>query len=223
MLGYEGRCPLLSAGRPHLVQTWGSPVRAASVSVSSYLNWPCWFVIVSLVSSIPSGSYALPLSSSEAFPECRGERFHTYLGLRVPQSLALCILSGCGSPHLFPSLKEAVSLMRAEQDTDLYVLQNATRSYFITIFLLLLLLLFQNIGSIWFYSRSLSCLVSGLWPPKQCQVWVPSHGMHLKSNQILVGYSHSLCTSIVIAYPAGRTSLWINRFVAGLVFTFLLW
>jgi len=48
---------------------------------------------------------------------------------------------------------------------------------------------FWNIN-IWFYPRS---LVSGCWSPKQCHVWVPSCGVGLKSNEIEVVSSTSLC------------------------------
>ena len=46
---------------------------------------------------------------------------------------------------------------------------------------------------------------------------------NLKSNQRLVGYSHKCCATIALAYLVGRTPLQIEGFVAGLVFTFLLW
>ena len=45
----------------------------------------------------------------------------------------------------------------------------------------------------WFSPRSLSYFVSSSWSSKQCWVWVPSCGMGLKSNQLLVGYFHKLC------------------------------
>lgn len=63
--------------------------------------------LVSLVSSIPSGSYILfhvlfcrvgPLS-----PEKRDLMATSCSGLSVPRSLTLCRLSGCGSLYLFPS------------------------------------------------------------------------------------------------------------------------
>lgn len=63
------------------------------------------------------------------------------------------------------------------------------------------------------------CLVSGSWSPKQCQVWVPAHEIGLKSNHILVGYSHKLCANIALANILGRK---IVKISAGLVFMFLL-
>lgn len=57
--------------------------------------------------------------------------------------------------------------------------------------------------------------LSGFWLSKQCQVWVPSSGVDLKSNQILGGYSHKVYASIALAYFAGRTGcrskvLWLG-------------
>lgn len=54
-------------------------------------------------------------------------------------------------------------------------------------------------------------------------LWLPSHGMGLKSNWILVDYSHKLCvTFIVSAYLVVRLQLQINACVYVLVFTFFL-
>ena len=43
--------------------------------------------------------------------------------------------------------------------------------------------------------RSLYCVASGSWSPKQCQAWVPSNEMDLRTNQLLVDYSHKLCAT----------------------------
>lgn len=80
----------------------------------------------------------------------------------------------------------------------------------------------QQNRNIRFYPQSLAYLVSGSWPPRQCQEWVPSHGLGLKSNQILVGYSHKLCTITTIAHLPGKSSLQMEELGVGLVFTFLL-
>ena len=68
-----------------------------------------------------------------------------------------------------------------------------------------------------FYPRSLGYLVSGSWSPKQCQVWVLSHGMGLKSKQTLASYSYKLGATIfcALAYFASRTDcrskvLWLG-------------
>lgn len=41
-------------------------------------------------------------------------------------------------------------------------------------------------------------------------VWVSSHGVGLKSNQLLVGYSSKLCAPIVPGDLAGTTALQIK-------------
>lgn len=47
-------------------------------------------------------------------------------------------------------------------------------------------------------------------------------GVVLKSNRILVGYSHRLCVSIALASLTDITASQIKGFMAGLVFTFLI-
>ena len=42
-------------------------------------------------------------------------------------------------------------------------------------------------------------------------------------SSILIGYSHELYTTTILAYLLGRTPLLIKGFVAGLLFTFLFW
>lgn len=68
-----------------------------------------------------------------------------------------------------------------------------------------ILLLLVLPSSTCFHSRSLGNLDSCSWSPKQCPVWVLSHGVDLYSNQTLVGVSHMLCTTITLAYFADRT------------------
>lgn len=81
----------------------------------------------------------------------------------------------------------------------------------------------RPVSSILFYYMSLGYLVSGSWSLKQCPVWVPSGGVDLQSNQILVGYFHKHCATTALACHAGRrTPLQIKGSMAGLVFTFLL-
>ena len=65
--------------------------------------------------------------------------------------------------------------MRAKQGTNLGAQQNVIRSNFIATFIL--------DSKIWFYPLMLYSL------------WVISHGVVLKSNQILVGYFHKLCAT----------------------------
>ena len=68
----------------------------------------------------------------------------------------------------------------------------------------------------------LLCLISGFWPPKQYLVWVSSHGVAIKSNQIIDWLNQQVCAAIVPAYSAVRSRLSIEGFIAGLVFAFLL-
>lgn len=54
--------------------------------------------------------------------------------------------------------------------------------------LLILLLCPLQHSSIWDSPRPLAHLISDSWPPKQHWIWILSHEVGLKSNQILVGY-----------------------------------
>ena len=68
----------------------------------------CLEGLVSLVFSIPSFSYDLFASPSTAFLVPLGKNLleTLHLGLDVPWSLTLCILSGCRILYLFPSTAE---------------------------------------------------------------------------------------------------------------------
>lgn len=58
---------------------------------------------------------------------------------------------------------------------------------------------FFSRSSVRFSSRSLAYLVSGLWSCKQCERWGPFYELSLKSNHIVVGYSHNLfCRQVII-------------------------
>lgn len=81
--------------------------------------------------------------------------------------------------------------------------------------------LFVQNSSSWFHARSVGCIDAGFWSSKHCRIWAPSCGVVLKTKQKLVGYSHRLCATIVLAYPAGRVLSLIRGFVAGLMFRFL--
>lgn len=75
---------------------------------------------VSLLSSIPSGSY-FPFSFSPmGFSESRGGEFDgdppPHLGLSVSGSFTLCVLSGCRSLYIFPSATEGS--FSSEQGTN---------------------------------------------------------------------------------------------------------
>lgn len=55
-------------------------------------------------------------------------------------------------------------------------------------------------ASVLFSAKSQGYLVSACWLPKLCPLWVSSCGIDLKSNEILVGYSHTFCATIVFIY-----------------------
>lgn len=65
------------------------------------------------------------------------------------------------------------------------------------------LFLFLRIVLFGFTPGSLGCLVSRSRSPKQCQVWVSSHTVGLKSDQILVGYSRKVYATIAPALLTG--------------------
>lgn len=67
--------------------------------------------------------------------------------------------------------------------------------------------------SLWFSARSLAYLVSGSLPTKQCQYGFYLMKLSLK-NQILISYSHKLCTMVEPVYAAGRPLLQLKGFVA---------
>lgn len=67
-----------------------------------------------------------------------------------------------------------------------------------------------------FYKRSHN-LTFHSWLSKQCGAWVPSPGIGLKLDQSLIGYSQKFCTTVAIAYVAGRTNYRLKVFFARLV------
>lgn len=58
-----------------------------------------------------------------------------------------------------------------------------------------------------FFHSCLSYLVSCFWSPKQCWIWVPSHGVGLKSNWMLVGCSHDIYDIIAVAIPCKQYAI----------------
>lgn len=50
------------------------------------------------------------------------------------------------------------------------------------------------------------------WLSKQCWAWDPSPGIGPKLDQSLIGYFQKFCTTITIAYLAGRINyeLWVG-------------
>lgn len=82
----------------------------ATVSVSSYV---CILLSLKGLDSIPSGSSVLSSLFKEFCPEERGLLRDIFLGLSVPQSFTLCILSVSGALYLFISAagKKAALIM----------------------------------------------------------------------------------------------------------------
>lgn len=80
----------------------------------------------------------------------------------------------------------------------------------------------QQIHSSSFSNRSITYLVSVSWQPEQCQAWVQSHRVGLKSKQWVIGYSHNMWAIVVPAHLADRSPLQIKGFAAGFMITFCL-
>lgn len=154
----------------------------------------CLDDLVSWVSSISFCSSNHSASSSAWFPKPWRKGLDGDISFKTEYSI-FCTLA----IDLYISFTaEEASLMMAEQ--SLWVQQKIIRSDFIAMFL-------QQYSIIWFSPRTLGCLVLGSWPSNQWWVWVPSHSVSLKSNQILIGNSHKSCATIVLAHLAGRSSL----------------
>lgn len=81
---------------------------------------------------------------------------------------------------------------------------------------------FQQNSTVWHLPRSLDHPVSGSGSLKLCQMWVPSCGMDLRSNQILIIYFHKFYATVAQVCLADKIHLQIKGYVAVLVFTFLL-
>ena len=99
-LGLDGgMCAfLLWALGPHLVKTHAGLVFVASVFVNSCVHWSCWVGDPSCTSSphvLSSFSSLIPMGSDFMEP--------FYLWLSISRPLSLCIMSDCGSLHVFPS------------------------------------------------------------------------------------------------------------------------
>lgn len=162
-------------------------VLAASVSVSSYEF--CLVdleSLVSLVSSITSGSYTLTDSSSSGFPQLWREGFDEDIPFRVVtfhlecSKICLCLSSHnvCGSLYLFPSSTGGCF----SDDSWIRHWPISSAEYHHESFLSFIWLF--NTSSIWLYLRSLGYLVSGSWLLEPCWIWLPSHGVGHKTNQI---------------------------------------
>lgn len=145
-------------------------------------------------SPLPLSFFPPPLPQGSLSPEGRDWMEISYLGPSLQRCVILCIMSGCGCLYLFPLAAEGKfsddGSARLSSHIYMSIAEYHQESFYCYV-------CFKKNSSIWFYRRSLSYLVSGSWPPKQCQVSVPSHGVGLKSCQILVSYSHKviLCTT----------------------------
>lgn len=132
---------------PHLIHAHAVSAHAPTVSVSSCVlhSWRVYkaFFPWGLPSSPPLWRVS---------PEGRVLVETSHLRLNVPKSFSLHVvqLGPCVCSHL---LQEAVSLITAEQDTDLWVQEHVTKSC-------IALRLWQN-TSVWFSPRLMAFLLSG--------------------------------------------------------------
>lgn len=104
--------------------------------------------------------------------------------------------------------------MMAEQDTFLWVQQNGIKRSFIATFL-------QKNNSICCSPKNITYLVLGSWLPKQCEAWVPHHGVCLKSKQscwlllCLCCYCNSMsCKQVVVI--GHRVCCWVDDYLSPL-------
>lgn len=167
----------LSGLRFHLVQTSAYPVHATSVSLSSCMLWSCWLrgsFLLGFSTPSPSPYYTFSTSSSAGFSDPEEAWFDFPFRAecyKVSHSLNNAWLWVSVFVPLFVCsrlLQEEVSLMMAEQGTDLLVYKNRNTSHFtVTLF---------TDSNISFCSVSLGCRVSGSWSPK-CVLF---HGVGLQ-------------------------------------------
>lgn len=173
--------------------------------------------LVFLVSPNLSGYYPFflpPLPCGSLRPEVRELMEISHLWLSVQRFLTFCVMPGCRS--LFVAIYLRRKLLWRWLSKALIEDYEVFRSNFIAT-------LTFFFSSIWFYPRSSGYLVSGSLSHKQYQVWVPSYGLGIQSNQILGGYSHKCWAIIALAYLAGRAMFQIKGFVLQLVFMFPCW
>lgn len=86
--------------------------------------------------------------------------------------------------------------------------------------IILLLHLFEQVGSIWFSHRFQVYLALSSLPPRQYQVRATHDGEGIEFNQVLAGYSHKFCANIKLTLLASKSPLQLEAFVAHLLFTF---
>lgn len=122
-----------------------------------------------------------------AFPELQCEIFDVDISFRSGSSKFSHSLPSVWPLYLFLSTTWESSFKMTEQGTNLWIYQNVIVSHLLRLFLFV-----WNHG-ICFCPRSLGYLVSGSQLTKQCLKLVISPGMGLKSDQILIGYSHKFC------------------------------
>jgi hypothetical protein len=128
-----------------------------------------------------------------------------FLQLSIPSSFTLCV-SNCEPLYLFlsaggGSFSDDSWARLCSRQALAYEYSRMTLGVILLLLLCLFLCMFGWLvlkNSIWFYPMSLGYLVSDSWSLKQWWVWVTYCGVGCKSNQILVGYSHKLCTTIAL-------------------------
>lgn len=152
---------------------------AATVSVSCCLEglFP-WCPPPPLVVKI----FLLPILQGSLILEGKELTEISHSGLTLPRSVTFCSLSSCSlciSSHL--SQEEASPWWLNETMTYGY-----SRMPFVVIFFLFFAMFLMQNSGICFRPRSLARPILGSWQPEQCCGWIPSNGVSLKSNRILV-------------------------------------
>lgn len=129
--------------------------------------------------------------------------------------VCVCVQTWPEEGTRFPPLSLSAYPFEAEYSINVWVSQNITKSHVITKFF--------KTSIIWFYVTTLGSLVFGFGSAKQCRVWVPNHWVVLEYSKFFVDDTFTLCSTIVLADPAGITPLQVKQFVVGLEFTLLFW
>lgn len=138
-------CKLSPIGDNFCIRDWGICLLLHStlgfhlvhISDMHAVYWSRWsrrsFFLVSFI-PLALTLFLLPLLQGSLSHEGRNLVETSCLGLNIQRHLVLCVMSGCGSLYSL-LLQEEASLIKVQQDTALWVLQqNAFESHFMVIF-----------------------------------------------------------------------------------------